>query len=244
MLIRADARDVRQHVADHTVSCIVTSPPYLAQRLYGDDTAEIGLEDNLDSYVQALAGIFTQLRHTLRPDGVAWLNIGDKANGSGGAGGDWSSRARAGGPGKFRDPSYPDQTYLDVPGAVLRALLLTGWRCRAQIVWNKTRQAPEDLHHVRRPRSQHEMIYMLAPTDQRSRFFPERLTETGSVWTFKPGGSGPAHLAPFPDELARRCIVPSTNPGDLVLDPFCGSGTTVKVAERIGRRGVGLDLYA
>lgn len=127
---------------------------------------------------------------------------------------------------------------------MLRALLLTGWRLRLPIVWNKGRQSPEDLAHVRRPRWQHEMIFMLAPGPERTRFFPQRLTETGSVWTFPPGGSGPAHLAPFPNELARRCIIPSTSPGDLVLDPFAGSGTTVRVAELIGRRAIGLDLYA
>jgi hypothetical protein len=96
------------------------------------------------------------------------------------------------------------------------------------------------------------MIYLLTPwprsrkgkAHHRPRFYPTALTETGSVWHFKPGGSGPAHLAPFPDELARRCILPSTLPGDIVLDPFHGSGTTARVAEAHGRRGIGVDLYA
>lgn len=241
-----DARDLTR-IPTGSVACVVTSPPYLAQRRYGASPLEIGREGSLRAFVLAVADVFDGLRRVLRPDGLAWLNIGDKANGSGGAGGDWTpgrkGRRAGGGPSTFRDPDYLDGTFLDVPGALLRELLLRGWRLRLPIVWDKGRQAPEDLNHVRRPRWQHETIYLLAPSKTRSRFFPERLTETGSVWRFPAGGQGPSHLAPFPDELARRCILPSTEPGDLVFDPFAGSGTTIRVANQLGRRGLGFDLY-
>jgi len=76
------------------------------------------------------------------------------------------------------------------------------------------------------------------------RFHHDRLVQPGDVCHFPPGSSGPAHEAPFPDELVRRCLTPSTDPGDLVLDPFCGSSTTIRVSRACGRRAVGLDLYA
>jgi DNA modification methylase len=76
------------------------------------------------------------------------------------------------------------------------------------------------------------------------KFYFDRLEEKGNVWHFGPESSGDKGYAPFPDELARRCILPSSNPGDIVLDPFSGSGTTVKVAEDLGRRGIGVELYA
>lgn len=50
------------------------------------------------------------------------------------------------------------------------------------------------------------------------------------------------HSAIFPKALARKCIEASTDLGDLVVDPFCGTGTTVLVAESIGRRGLGFDI--
>lgn len=260
MLIRADAR--RIPLPDNSVQTVVTSPPYLRQRVYGDSPLEGGREETLEEYVLWLAGVFDEYRRVLHPSGHAWLNIGDKANGSGGAGGDWSRsrpdsdlaarQQRDRGPGKFLDPAYQEASYLDVPGAVVAELIRRGWRLRMPVVWDKGRQAPESLHHVKRPRFQHEMIYLLSPSPRPARkkerpparFYPSLLEETGSVWRFPPGGSGPAHLAPFPDELARRCILPTTLPGDLVLDGFHGSGTTVRVAEELGRRGVGLDLYA
>lgn len=258
MIVRGDARHLP--IATGTIDCVVTSPPYLKQRVYGTDTdRELGLEETLDAYVTGLVAVFAELRRVMKPDtSHAWLNIGDKANNSGGAGGDWTragngrkNGAAAQGPGRFRDPAYPEASYLDVPGAVLRALLNDGWRLRLPIIWDKGRQSPESLRHTRRPRWQHEMIYLLSPwertrsaKDTRAKWYPTGLTETGSVWHFPPGSNGDPHLAPFPDELARRCILPTTLPGDLVLDPFSGSGTVERVARSLGRRAIGVDLYA
>jgi site-specific DNA-methyltransferase (cytosine-N4-specific) len=257
MIIAGDCRQILPTLATASAHTCVTSPPYLQQRQYGsDDTHEIGRESSLAAYCTAIGDVFDEVRRILIPGGMVWLNIGDKANTSGGAGGDWSKAGtkalrEGGGPGKFHDDAFAESTYLDVPGAVVAELLRRGWRLRMPIVWNKLRQAPESLQHVKRPRFQHEMIYLLTPTarkrstrDPAPRFYPSQLVETGSIWSFAPGGDGDAHLAPFPDELARRCILPSTLPGDVVLDPFAGSGTVPRVAQLLGRRAVGIELYA
>ena len=244
MLIRGDAR--RLPIATGTVDTVVTSPPYLEQRRSGADRREIGHDITLAGYVDTIADVFDELRRVLKPDATCRLNLGDKANGSGGSGGDWNGPGVKNSDGlalRFLDRSYPATSFLDVPGAVIRELLHRGWRLRMPIVWHKLTETPESLEHVGRPRWSHEMIFLLAPTSRRHRFHPEALPETGSVWTFRPGGSGPAHLAPFPDELARRCITAATLPGDVVLDPFDGSGTTRRIAESLGRRAIGVDLY-
>lgn len=256
-ILPGDCRDVLPTLDAGSVDVVVTSPPYLKQRAYGqDDDHEIGREETVAEYVTTIADVFDELRRVLKPQGWVWLNIGDKANNSGGAGGDWSSAAvryanESGGPGRFRDPAYPEASYVDVPGAVVAELLRRRWRLRLPIVWDKGREAPESLHHVRRPRWAHEMIFLLCPAERprradapKPKFYPSGLVETGSVWHFPPGGNGDPHLAPFPDELARRCILPTTLPGDVVLDPFSGSGTVPRVAGELGRRGVGIELYA
>jgi len=51
------------------------------------------------------------------------------------------------------------------------------------------------------------------------------------------------HPAVMSAELARRCIVASSQPGDTVLDPFSGTGTTARTAHRYGRQGLGIELY-
>jgi DNA modification methylase len=63
-----------------------------------------------------------------------------------------------------------------------------------------------------------------------------------SVWTIASQPYDGAHFAVMPPALAERCILATSRPGDIVLDPFFGSGTTGMVAEKHGRRWIGLDL--
>jgi DNA modification methylase len=63
-----------------------------------------------------------------------------------------------------------------------------------------------------------------------------------SVWSIATMPYAGAHFATMPEKLAERCILAGSRPGDLVFDPFGGSGTTVRVARRFNRRGVMLDL--
>ena len=71
----------------------------------------------------------------------------------------------------------------------------------------------------------------------------EWLTWTNGLWTF-PGASArrTGHPAPFPEELPRRLIKLFSWPGDTVLDPMVGSGTTCRVAHRHGRCAIGFDI--
>ena len=63
-----------------------------------------------------------------------------------------------------------------------------------------------------------------------------------SVWTIATQPYSGAHFATMPPELARRCILAGSRPGDIVLDPFAGSGTTAMVALQNGRRAIGTEL--
>lgn len=115
----------------------------------------------------------------------------------------------------------------------------------------------EDIRHARRQLEAHEKILVFAKTPDH-RYFGERATEQGNVWHFPPVRSskkhpapvwrqgpmaGEKHPAPFPLELPRRCLEVSVNPGELVVDPFHGSGTTGTASQMFGCRYVGLDLY-
>jgi len=240
------AGDAKQGLpwADGSVQAMVTSPPYWGLRAYGDDAAEVGRE----SREEYLTNLVTVLRHcgrALDPEGVLWLNIGDTASGSGGAGGDYNRGGSKDGKPKWKqgESGLPAMTWCNVPGSIIDMLLADGWLLRATIVWDKGVERAEALRHVRRPRPQHEFIFMLARTTK-YRFYPEGLVETGTVWRFPPESSGRKGQAPFPDELVRRCLMCSTLPGMVVADPFAGSGTTPRVAEALGRIGYGMELYA
>jgi site-specific DNA-methyltransferase (cytosine-N4-specific) len=66
----------------------------------------------------------------------------------------------------------------------------------------------------------------------------------GDVWDISTKPFQGAHFATFPPELPERCILASTRPGDTVLDPFSGAGTTGMVARQHGRKYIGIDLNA
>ena len=63
-----------------------------------------------------------------------------------------------------------------------------------------------------------------------------------NVWSIATMPYKDSHFATFPPEIPRRCILAGSKPGDTVLDPFLGSGTTLLVADRLGRDGIGIEL--
>lgn len=63
-----------------------------------------------------------------------------------------------------------------------------------------------------------------------------------NVWQFAVGSGTGEHPAVFPDELARAHVASWSNPGDVVLDPFAGSGTTLRAAKDLNRHFVGIEL--
>lgn len=63
-----------------------------------------------------------------------------------------------------------------------------------------------------------------------------------TVWPISTEGQSEAHFATFPTELVKRCILAGSKPGDVILDPFMGSGTTARVALSLGRQFIGCEL--
>ena len=86
MIINGDA--LHLPIADKTVQCVVTSPPYYGLRDYGVD-GQLGLEQSPEEYVAKMVEVFREVRRVLRDDGTVWLNLGDSYAGSGGAGGEY-----------------------------------------------------------------------------------------------------------------------------------------------------------
>lgn len=87
-----------------------------------------------------------------------------------------------------------------------------------------------------------------AGADGAGSYVPPVLANPGNVWKFAVGGGVMGdrlchqNEAPFPEGLAEAYIRSFCKPGGVVLDPFCGSGTTLAVAERLGRRWIGMEV--
>lgn len=129
------------------------------------------------------------------------------------------------------------------------ALRADGWYLRQDIIWSKPNPMPESVKD--RCTKSHEYIFLLSKN--KNYYFDndaikeptvdgEGSRRKRSVWDVNLKPYKGAHFATYPTDLILPCILASTRVGDVVIDPFFGSGTTGYVAERNGRRWIGCEL--
>jgi DNA modification methylase len=244
-LLIGDCRERLRELDASSVEACVSSPPFWRQRDY-EHEAQIGAERAPAAFAAELVAAMREVRRVLVPDGSLWLELGDTyaAGGNGGGGSRSAKRrkleslqTRTG----WRSPpaGYKVRDLSLAPFLVADGLRADGWFLRKTIIWDKgTATEPPRLD---RPSVSHSYLFLLTPSG------PSRVRNPGepwfasSVWSVAPG-SDPIHPAPMARELARRCIVSATRPGETVLDPFGGAGTTGLVADRLQRNAVLIEL--
>lgn len=250
-VLPGDSRDVLPQLEAQSIQCCVTSPPYWGLRDY-DHSAQIGTESSPEEYVEHLVEIFREVRRVLTDDGTFWLNVGDGYARNGGTG-NCGPNAQVGNTKKLiqrRNCTVPDcwglkdRDLMGLPWRVAFALQADGWLLRSKITWIKKAPMPESVRN--RPSNATEEIFLFSKTPNYYYDNQAVREETGAnlknYWLLGPDSSGTPHPAVFPKELARRCILLGSRPGDLVLDPFSGSGTTGLVAAELNRKTVLIEL--
>jgi DNA modification methylase len=238
-------------LAAESVQCCVTSPPYWGLRDY-DHPAQIGAEPSPELYVENLVTIFREVRRVLRKDGTLWLNVGDGYARNGGTG-NCGPNAVVGNTKKLiqkRNCKVPncwglkDRDLMGLPWRVAFALQADGWVLRSNITWIKKTAMPESVKN--RPTNATEEVFLFAKSS--TYFYDQNGYREASganlrnYWMLGPDSSGNRHPAPFPRELARRCILLGSREGDTILDPFSGSGTTGLAAGELGRKAIMIEL--
>jgi len=252
-IICGDAFELTTSLQANSVDSVVTSPPYWGLRDY-QITDQFGIEDNADEYVDRFASLAVDLKDVVADTGSLWLNLGDTYNGT-------SVIRQAGENPNKGDESYTDQlaenraesgvkrrsaaqfdltrqNRLLIPERVAMAIQQSGWILRDRIIWAKPNPKPEGRVSTRLTNS-HEVILRFVQQESHT-FYRDRLSDPVDVWTIPTADSD--HPAPMPAEIARRCIRTTTDNGDTILDPFCGSGTVCDVARSLNRQYIGFEL--
>jgi DNA modification methylase len=163
-ILQGDCRDVLLTMADKSVNCVVTSPPYFGLRDYGVD-GQIGLEQTPDAFVAEMVAVFREVRRVLRDDGTLWLNLGDSyANDGkwgGHTGGKHVSALHCSPIGRNkRYTGLKPKDLIGIPWRVAFALQEDGWYLRQDIIWSKPNPMPESV--TDRCTKAHEYIFMLS----------------------------------------------------------------------------------
>lgn len=221
-------------------------PPYDWYRKHG---GVLGLEPYPDWYVSHLVEIFQRLVPSLAAGANVWVNLGDTYFAR------WSSIRQAGRQGlgdgertRRRTPSggyLHDKQLLLIPARFAIAMQDAGWILRNDLIWSKSGVPPRP--EVDRLRLSHEHFFHFVQRSRGGRpvyWYDVDQAEPGrrDVVSVKAWSGLGGHSATFPTELVMPRIASSCPPGGLVLDPFCGTGSTLVAARALERRAHGIEL--
>lgn len=249
-VINGDSREVLSQFPDKIFNCVITSPPYFWLRNYGVDH-QIGLEATVEEYVDAISSVMDEVFRVLHPQGLLFLNLGDTYYSGKGEPTNEDNKSkkrrfglRAVDKSGGLDIGIRGKSMIGIPWRVAIELTRRKWILRSNIIWHREKALPEKVKD--RPKRSYEHLFMFS----RSRFYyfnqePLKLKPEidEDVWTIpaRPKSKG-IDTAPYPDELVERCLAIGCPNNGLVLDPFAGSGTTLRVSLKSGRSSVGIDL--
>ncbi len=237
VIYNTDARSMKK-VATGSVALVVTSPPYFAGKQYEEGLGVDGVPATYLEYLELLHDVFAECKRVLEPGGRIAVNVANLGR----------------------------RPYRSLSGDVTNILQDLGLLLRGEVIWWKGRaaggscawgtfQSPANpvlrditervviaskgrFDRARTPAERAQVGLPSTVTISRDEF----MEATTDLWEISPESATRVnHPAPFPVELPKRLIELYTYQGDLVLDPFMGSGSSAVAAVRTGRHYIGFD---
>lgn len=242
-LVQGDAATVMQNIEDESIDCIVTTPPYWRRRSQGTESIKA---ETMEEFINELLQTMAQAWRVLKPQGSLWINMGDDTTDGFVQGLPWR--------------------------VIISMIDQQGWHLVNEVVWNKTTTSPQGSQdHLRKVHEflfhlvKNDDFYyndeelrhtyaLIVRNDSKSRKKPAKVKEQylqpqgghgmvpGDVWTIGVQRSGIAHYCVAPDTLYRLPLVATCPRNGIVLDPYCGTGTTCKIAYEMNLRSIGIDI--
>jgi len=246
-----DAISRLRELPDASVQTCVTSPPYWGLRDYGND-GQLGLEATPQEFVDNLCRVFDEVWRVLADDGTLWVNLGDS----------YLDKSLAGVPWRFAFAMQDRGWYLR------QDIIWSKPNPMPESVRDRCTKSHEYLFLLTKNERyyfDHEAISEPAIHAEDNRAGLGRLHYRGkregaagtgqenfvaikerrnkrSVWNVSVARYAGAHFAVYPPGLIEPCVLAGSTEGDLVLDPFSGSGTTGEVALQNNRNYIGVEL--
>ncbi len=241
ILVNADARDL-SFIPSESVHLVVTSPPYWNLKKYNDNPDQMGHINDYETFLRELRRVWTEVFRVLVPGGRLVCVVGDVC----------VARRRFG-----RHLVFPLHSDICVMCHQI------GFDNLNPIIWHKIANASYEVANgskfLGKPYEPNAIIkndmefimmqrkpggYRQPTAEQRRKSMIDKADFDKwfqQIWSI-PGASLKHHPAPFPLELAARLVRMFSFVGDTVLDPFCGTGTTMVAAFRYGRNSIGVEI--
>jgi DNA modification methylase len=240
-LVMGDARNL-SFIPNESVHLVITSPPYWTLKRYNENPSQLGHVSDYDQFLAALTTVWSEVLRVLVPGGRLVCVVGDVC---------LSRRA------------YGRHVVVPLHADICVACRKLGFDNLNPIIWHKIANANYEVSNgtkfLGKPyepnaiiKNDIEFILMQRkpggyrkPTEAQrelSRLSKEEFAAWfQQFWTIS-GASTREHPAPFPLELAYRLVRMFSFQGDTVLDPFCGTGTTMMAALKADRNSVGVEI--
>jgi len=238
-IIFGDSRSMKE-IPDESVHLIVTSPPYWQLKDYGSP-AQIGFHDSYEEYINNLNLVWQECFRILHPGTRMCINIGDQF---------------------ARSVYYGRYKVIPIRTEIIKFAEAIGFDYMGSVIWQKrttmnTTGGASVMGSYPYPRNgvveiDYEFILLFKKSgippkvDRATRELAKLTSEEwkeyfAGHWYFN-GEKQLDHIAMFPEELPRRLIKMFTFPGEVVVDPFLGSGTTSLAAVKLGRSSIGYEI--
>ncbi len=241
MIYNVDARNILQILRPETqIQTTITSPPYFDMKDYGID-GQIGFGQSYNDYLDDLKQVFSGVLERTKSDGTLWIII---------------------------DTFKRHNNVVLLPFDLARELQDVGWYLQDIIIWKKDKTVPWSTKGFSQRKFEYILLFSkdaqfkynidsvrLCDTSQLKEWwinYPERYNPKGKaideLWEFPIPVQGSwgdkyvRHFCPLPKELVSRIISISTEEGDIVFDPFAGSGTVLSQSAYMKRQYIGFEL--
>jgi DNA modification methylase len=233
-----DARNLKKRIKKQSIDVTITSPPYYDMKDYGHE-GQIGFGQSYATYLKDLKKIFKDVFHVTKDTGSLWVVI---------------------------DSFKRDGAVVTLPFDFAREISSVGWKLQDVIIWKKDKTVPWSKKGTTRKIFEYVLFFSKGNDfkyySERAREirdlkewwvrYPERYSPHGKsleeIWEFSIPTQGSwgegyiKHFCPLPEDLVKRILTLTTDEGDLVFDPFAGSGTVPAQAAFMARNFYGFEL--